>query len=61
MKISLRALSQAVQKEKAHLIINLNYGLPEADRATYKMKLTQALENTGMSFVLLENFFQETN
>jgi len=51
------ALTQTVQKEKVHLIINLNYGLPESDRAAYKMKLTQALENTGISFVLLENFF----
>lgn len=53
----IKSLGQLQQKEKVHLIVNLNYGLPESDKDSYKAKLTQALEDTGMSFVVLENFF----
>ena len=53
----INALAELQQKEKVHLIVNLNYGLPESDKESYKRKLTKALENSEMSFVVLENFF----
>ena len=53
----IEALSQLQQKEKIHLIVNLNYGIQELDKAAYKAKLTQALQTSGISFVVLENFF----
>jgi hypothetical protein len=53
----IKALGQLQQKEKVHLIVNLNYGLPESEKESYKNKLTQVLENTKISFVVLENFF----
>jgi hypothetical protein len=55
----LESLKAIQNKDKIHLIVNLNYALDANKKLEYKAKLTQLLEQSGMSFVLLETFFSK--
>lgn len=55
----LESLKAIQNKDKIHLIVNLNYALDAHKKIEYKAKLTQLLEQSGMSFVLLETFFSK--
>lgn len=55
----LESLNAVQNKDKVHLIVNLNYALDAHKKLEYKAKLTQLLEQSGMSFVLLETFFSK--
>ena len=55
----LESLKAIQNNDKIHLIVNLNYALDANKKLEYKAKLTQLLEQSGMSFVLLETFFSK--
>lgn len=53
----IRALENCRDKDKLHLIINLNYAISENKKKKYKKELNQVLMSTGCSYVILEKFF----
>jgi len=55
----IESLKAFQNKDKMHLIVNLNYALDAHTKLEYKAKLTQLLEQSKMSFVLLETFFSK--
>lgn len=44
-------------KNDVHLLVNLNYALDNQNKVSYKNKLINQLEQTGISFRVLEIFF----
>jgi hypothetical protein len=55
----IESLKVIQNKDKIHLIVNLNYALDAHKKLEYKATLTQVLEQSGMSFILLETFFSK--
>lgn len=55
----IESLKTIQNKDKMHLIVNLNYALDAHKKLEYKAKLTQLLEQSKISFVLLETFFSK--
>ncbi|WP_131494653.1 hypothetical protein [Flavobacterium aquatile] len=53
----LNSLENLINKDKIHLIINLNYAITVNEKEAYKKELRDALNNTGCSYVILEKFF----
>jgi len=53
----INSLKNARNKNKIHLIINLNYAITENEKKTYKIALTDALNKSDCSYVILEKFF----
>ena len=55
----IKALQNLKNKNKIHLVINLNYAITEKEKSTYKIELNNVLTKLGCSFIILENFFVE--
>ena len=55
----IESLKAIQNKDKIHLIVNLNYALDAHKKLEYKATLTQLLKQSGISFVLLETFFSK--
>ncbi|MEO5777857.1 MAG: hypothetical protein ABIQ27_13210 [Flavobacterium sp.] len=55
----IEAFNSIHHKSEVHLIVNLNYALDNDNRLSYKNKLVKQLEQTGISFTLLETFFSK--
>ena len=53
----IEALSSITDKNAVHLIVNLNYALERHKKLSYKNELIKQLEQSGISFTLLEIFF----
>jgi len=53
----INALEKIRNKNKIHLIVNLNYAITANEKKSYKITLTEALNKSGCSYVILEKFF----
>ena len=53
----INSLESFKNKDKIHLIINLNYAITATEKETYKKELFNALNKLNYSYVILENFF----
>lgn len=53
----INSLQNIRNKNKIHLIVNLNYAITENEKKSYKITLTEALNKSGCSYVILEKFF----
>jgi len=53
----INSLENFKNKDKVHLIINLNYAITASEKETYKKELHSALNKLDCSYVILEKFF----
>lgn len=53
----IKALKNCRNKDKFHLIINLNYAISASAKKKYKEELNEMLQTVGCSFIILEKFF----
>ena len=51
------ALGNLMNKNRLHLIVNLNYAISAKEKPAYKAQLNVALQKLGCSYVILEHFF----
>ncbi|TRX20897.1 hypothetical protein FNW25_14005 [Flavobacterium franklandianum] len=51
------ALKECRNKDKFHLIINLNYAISKSTKKKYTKELNKVLPTIGCSYVILEKFF----
>ena len=53
----INSLQDLRNKDKIHLVINLNYAITANEKEAYKLELIDALKKLDCSFVILEKFF----
>jgi hypothetical protein len=55
----IHALQHSLSKDKCHLVVNLNYGISNADKQNYIVQLKKSLQESGFSFTINEVFFSK--
>lgn len=55
----IKGLYNSLSKDKCHLIVNLNYGISNADKQQYIAQLKKSFHESGFSYTINEVFFSK--